>query len=57
MPASYDFVQLDVFTQMPLAGNPLAIFTGESWVEPDLKSFSQAVDTNQLSGSASEKEL
>ena len=27
MPASYDFVQLDVFTQMPLAGNPLAIFT------------------------------
>jgi PhzF family phenazine biosynthesis protein len=29
----------------------------ESWVEPDLKSFSQAVDTDQLSGSASEKEL
>ena len=27
MPASYDFVQLDVFTRMPLAGNPLAIFT------------------------------
>lgn len=24
---TYDFVQLDVFTQMPLAGNPLAIFT------------------------------
>ena len=24
----YEFVQLDVFTQMPLAGNPLAIFTG-----------------------------
>jgi trans-2,3-dihydro-3-hydroxyanthranilate isomerase len=23
---SYDFVQLDVFTQMPLAGNPLAVF-------------------------------
>jgi predicted PhzF superfamily epimerase YddE/YHI9 len=29
----------------------------ESWVEPGLKSFSQAVDTDQLSGSASEKEL
>jgi trans-2,3-dihydro-3-hydroxyanthranilate isomerase len=24
---TYEFVQLDVFTQMPLAGNPLAIFT------------------------------
>src|SRR5881398_4053173 len=24
---SYEFVQLDVFTQKPLAGNPLAIFT------------------------------
>lgn len=24
---TYDFVQLDVFTQTPLAGNPLAIFT------------------------------
>jgi trans-2,3-dihydro-3-hydroxyanthranilate isomerase len=23
---TYDFVQLDVFTQMPLAGNPLAVF-------------------------------
>jgi len=27
MAASYDFAQLDVFTRMPLAGNPLAIFT------------------------------
>jgi trans-2,3-dihydro-3-hydroxyanthranilate isomerase len=27
MPANYDFAQLDVFTRMPLAGNPLAIFT------------------------------
>ena len=27
MAASYDFVQLDVFTRTPLAGNPLAIFT------------------------------
>jgi trans-2,3-dihydro-3-hydroxyanthranilate isomerase len=27
MAASYDFVQFDVFTQTPLAGNPLAIFT------------------------------
>src|SRR6188472_1798120 len=27
MTASYDFVQLDVFTRTPLAGNPLAIFT------------------------------
>src|SRR5205823_1569230 len=24
---SYEFVQLDVFTQTPLGGNPLAIFT------------------------------
>src|SRR4030081_3828847 len=24
---NYEFVQLDVFTQTPLAGNPLAIFT------------------------------
>src|SRR5438477_4691049 len=27
MAVSYDFVQLDVFTRMPLAGNPLAVFT------------------------------
>ena len=27
MTASYDFVQLDVFTRTPLAGNPLAVFT------------------------------
>jgi trans-2,3-dihydro-3-hydroxyanthranilate isomerase len=27
MAASYNFVQLDVFTQTPLAGNPLAVFT------------------------------
>ena len=27
MAVSYDFVQLDVFTQTPLAGNPLAVFT------------------------------
>jgi trans-2,3-dihydro-3-hydroxyanthranilate isomerase len=27
MTASYDFVQLDVFTRATLAGNPLAIFT------------------------------
>src|SRR6266568_6852573 len=28
MPAhTYEFIQLDVFTQTPLAGNPLAIFT------------------------------
>src|SRR4029450_7342370 len=26
MSRSYDFVQLDVFTQTPLTGNPLAIF-------------------------------
>ncbi len=24
---TYEFVQLDVFTQTPLTGNPLAIFT------------------------------
>jgi trans-2,3-dihydro-3-hydroxyanthranilate isomerase len=27
MAASYDFVQLDVFTRTPLADNPVAIFT------------------------------
>jgi len=27
MAARYDFVQLDVLPQTPLAGNPLAIFT------------------------------
>ena len=27
MTASYDFVQLDVFTRTPLTGNPLAVFT------------------------------
>ena len=27
MAASYDFIQLDVFTRVPLAGNPLAVFT------------------------------
>ena len=30
MAASYDFVQLDVFTRTPLAGNPLAVFTDAS---------------------------
>ena len=24
---TYEFVQLDVFTQTPLTGNPLAVFT------------------------------
>src|SRR5919205_3011888 len=27
MATSYDFVQLDVFSRTPLAGNPLAVFT------------------------------
>ena len=27
MPANYDFVQLNVFTRTPLAGNLLAVFT------------------------------
>ena len=27
MSGTYEFVQLDVFTQTPLTGNPLAIFT------------------------------
>ena len=27
MTASYDFVQLDVFTRATLAGNPLVVFT------------------------------
>jgi predicted PhzF superfamily epimerase YddE/YHI9 len=27
MPASYDFVQLDVFTRTALTGNTLAVFT------------------------------
>src|SRR3954451_17034820 len=36
MPAhTYEFVQLDVFTQTPLAGNPLAIF-------PDARGFNDA---------------
>ena len=34
-----------------------AILPRKSWVEPDLKPFSQAVDTDQHSRSASEKEL
>ena len=36
MPArTYEFVQLDVFTQTPLSGNPLAIF-------PDARGLSDA---------------
>jgi predicted PhzF superfamily epimerase YddE/YHI9 len=27
MPETYEFVQLDVFTKIPLIGDPLAIFT------------------------------
>src|SRR5438128_5769441 len=30
MSRSYEFVQLDVFTRIPLTGNPLAVFTNAS---------------------------
>src|ERR1700760_2568986 len=33
MAATYDFVQLDVFTRTPLAGNPLAVFTDARGLE------------------------
>src|SRR6267378_5446485 len=32
---TYDFVQLDVFTQRPLTGNPLAIFTDARGLDGD----------------------
>src|SRR5438876_6468488 len=32
---NYQFVQLDVFTQTPLAGNPLAIFTDGRGLDDD----------------------
>jgi len=32
---AYEFVQLDVFTQTPLAGNPLAIFTDARGLDDD----------------------
>src|SRR2546428_817725 len=35
---NYQFVQLDVFTQTPLAGNPLAIFTdGRGLIEAEMQ--------------------
>ena len=32
---TYEFVQLDVFTQTPLTGNPLAIFTDARGLDDD----------------------
>src|SRR5438105_13055793 len=32
---TYEFVQLDVFTQTPLTGNPLAIFTDARGMDDD----------------------
>jgi trans-2,3-dihydro-3-hydroxyanthranilate isomerase len=34
-PRTYEFVQLDVFTQTPLAGNPLAVFTDTRGLNDD----------------------
>src|SRR5207244_310479 len=35
MSGTYEFVQLDVFTQTPLTGNPLAIFTDAGGLDDD----------------------
>src|SRR5437667_12481813 len=45
-PHAYEFVQLDVFTQTPLTGNPLAIFT-------DARGF----DDNEMQALAREMNL
>src|SRR5437588_9171737 len=43
---TYEFVQLDVFTQTPLTGNPLAIFTD-----------ARGLDDNEMQGLAREMNL
>src|SRR5262252_8722179 len=49
MPArSYDFVQLDVFTRTPLAGNPLAVFTdGRSLSDAEMQALAREMNLSE----------
>ncbi len=49
MPArSYEFVQVDVFTQKPLAGNPLAIFTdGRGLADAQMQALAREMNLSE----------
>jgi len=51
MPAhTYEFVQLDVFTQTPLAGNPLAIFTdGRGLNDVEMQALAREMNLSETS--------
>src|SRR5881227_4314620 len=45
---SYQFVQLDVFTQTPLAGNPLAIFTdGRGLSDAEMQALAREMNLSE----------
>ena len=48
MAASYDLVQLDVFTRTPLAGNPLAIFTdARGLTDKQMQALDRAINLSE----------
>lgn len=48
MPKSYEFVQLDVFTRTPLAGNPLAIFTdARGLTDPEMQALAREMNLSE----------
>ena len=50
MAASYDFVQLDVFTQTPLAGNPLGVFTdARGLTDKQMQALSREMNLSETS--------
>jgi trans-2,3-dihydro-3-hydroxyanthranilate isomerase len=45
---TYEFVQVDVFTQTPLAGNPLAIFTdGRGLNEAEMQALAREMNLSE----------
>ena len=45
---TYDFVQLDVFTQMPLTGNPLALFTdGRGLSDTEMQALAREMNLSE----------
>ena len=48
MSRKYEFVQLDVFTKTPLAGNPLAIFTdGRGLSDPQMQALAREMNLSE----------
>ena len=48
MPRTYEFVQLDVFTKMPLTGNPLAIFAdARGLTDQEMQAFAREMNLSE----------